>query len=160
MGQTFNIHFRSSFIQWPLPSIPQSTPNTHNAELIRNQLDELKKKMTPIRQIVASLQAQQKYSLLQYIPNFDSYNYDNSIDDDDDDDDADLSAFAETYGDDDFQESFSERLYKEMDGQNTRIYFIFDLFSIRHLPIYFIQVSRLLQARTILKRKLSAIVIR
>ncbi|CAF4777399.1 unnamed protein product [Rotaria sp. Silwood1] len=106
----------TNVIQWPLPSISELTLNTNNVELTRNQLDELKKKLKPIRQIITSLQPKKKYSLIQYIPDFESYNDDISIIDYD----AEISASLETY-DTDNQGSLSERLYNEIDGQTTRL---------------------------------------
>jgi hypothetical protein len=124
-------------IQWPLPSIPQSTLNINDAELTRNQLDELKKKMTPIQQMIISLRPKKKYSLVEYIPDFESYNDDFNTNDDVS---IQSSAFIETY-DDDIQGSLSERLYKEIDEQNTRIYSYLIFFNNLHYLFYFRSIN-------------------
>ncbi|CAF1209765.1 unnamed protein product [Rotaria sordida] len=103
------------FIQWPLPPVSEFTLNTHDAELTRNQLDELKKKLKPIQQIIKFLQPKKKYSLIQYIPDFESYNDDVNIIDYD----TELLPFIET-DDTDIHGSLSEQLYNEIDGQTTR----------------------------------------
>jgi hypothetical protein len=74
--------------------------------------------MTPIQQMIISLRPKKKYSLIDYIPNFESYNDDVNINDGD----TPSSAFIETY-DSDIQGSLSERLYEEIDGQTTGICF-------------------------------------
>ncbi|CAF2076559.1 unnamed protein product [Rotaria magnacalcarata] len=104
-----------NLVQWPLPSIAKPILNVNNAELTRNQLDELKKKMIPIQQMTASLQPKKKIALIEYIPDFESYNDDISITDYD----TDFSSLIES-DDVDIQGSLSERLYSEIDGQTTR----------------------------------------
>ncbi|CAF3401563.1 unnamed protein product [Rotaria socialis] len=104
-----------NLIQWPLPSISKPILNVNNAELTRNQLDELKKKMIPIQQMTTSLQPKKKIALIEYIPDFESYNDDISITDYD----TDFSTSLES-DDADIQGSLSERLYSEIDGLTTR----------------------------------------
>ncbi len=113
-------------IQLQIPSIPQSTLNINQAESIRNQLDELEKKMTTIQQMIQSLRPKQKYPLFEKIPDFESYNDNVNLNDDEDDDDDDVQSpsFVETY-DNAIQGSLSEHIYREIDGQTTRIYSIF-----------------------------------
>ncbi|CAF1103955.1 unnamed protein product [Adineta steineri] len=109
----------TNLFQWPLESIPQSTINTNNIELTRNQLDDLKKKMIPIQQMIISLRPKEKNPLLiEHLPDFGSY--DDDVDDGNimNDIDTQSSLFIETY-DNDLQESLSERIYKEIDEQTT-----------------------------------------
>ncbi len=68
--------------------------------------------------MIVSLRPKKKYPLIEYIPDFESYNDDANIHDGD----TDSAAFIETY-DNDIQGSLSERLYEEIDGQTTGIYF-------------------------------------
>jgi hypothetical protein len=77
--------------------------------------------MTPIQQMIISLQPKKKYSLIEYIPDFESYNDDANVNDDD----IQSSSFIES-DENAIQGSLSERLYSEIDGQTTRIYFIFN----------------------------------
>ena len=78
--------------------------------------------MMPIQQIIISLRPKKKHSLIEYLPNFESYNDDVNIADYD----TQASAFIEPY-DIDFQGSLSEQLYRAIDGQTTRMYFVVDL---------------------------------
>jgi hypothetical protein len=105
----------SNVIRWPLSSIPQSLSNVNDADLTRNQLDELKKKMTPIQQMILSLHPKKKYALIEYIPDFEAYDSDTNAND------AHLpsSSVIDAY-DDGIQGSLSERLYNEMDRQTMR----------------------------------------
>jgi len=68
--------------------------------------------------MIVSLRPKKKYPLIEYIPDFESYNDDANIHDGD----TDSAAFIETY-DNNIQGSLSERLYEEIDGQTTGIYF-------------------------------------
>jgi len=76
--------------------------------------------MAPIQQMIISLRPKKKNPLMEYIPDFDSYNDDININDDD----IQSSSFIESY-DNAIQGSLSERLYREIDGQTTRIYSLF-----------------------------------
>jgi hypothetical protein len=76
--------------------------------------------MAPIQQMIISLRPKKKNPLIEYIPDFDSYNDDININDDD----IQSSSFIESY-DNAIQGSLSERLYREIDGQTTRIYSLF-----------------------------------
>ncbi|CAF1392447.1 unnamed protein product [Rotaria sordida] len=109
-------HVPENFMQWPLPPLESSLQITSNltAQLTHNQLDELKKKMTPIQQMIISLRPRKKISLAEYIPDFE---YDNEIDINDND--IQSSSLYETY-DSENQGSLSEQIYKEIDGQTTR----------------------------------------
>jgi hypothetical protein len=90
-----------------------------NTELTRNQLDELKKKITPVQQMIVSLRPKKKFSLIEYIPDFESY--DNDLNTNDNDPQS-ASAYVETYENEN-QGSLSERLYNEIDGRtSTRTY--------------------------------------
>ncbi|CAF1301691.1 unnamed protein product [Rotaria magnacalcarata] len=71
--------------------------------------------MTPIQQMITSLQPKQKRSLIEYIPDFESYNDDINIHDYD----TELSPSLETY-DVDIQGSLSEQLYNKLDQPTTR----------------------------------------
>lgn len=120
-----------SLIQWPLPSVSPAPLNIDNEQLARYQLDDLKKKLIPIQQMITSLQPKKQISLVQYIPDFESYN------DDINDNDVESQTFVETY-DINSQESLSERLYKEIDGQTTRIYlFTCLLFPMKYLNLFY-----------------------
>ena len=110
----------SNFIQWPLPSLlatsSLSSSNPNDVELTRNQLDDLKKKMTPIQEIILSLQPKKKYPLIGYLPDFESYDNDLS-----DSEANNLPSLPLVDMDDhEVPGSLSERLYKELDGQTTR----------------------------------------
>jgi len=87
--------------------------------------------MAPIQQMIISLRPKKKNPLMEYIPDFDSYNDDININDDD----IQSSSFIESY-DNAIQGSLSERLYREIDGQTTRIYSLF--FYNKNIFIYFI----------------------
>jgi hypothetical protein len=101
--------------------------------------------MAPIQQIIISLQPKKKYSLFEYIPDFESYNDDVNINDDY----TQLLALNET-NDNDIQGSLSEKLYNEIDGQTTRMYFFFNkLFYL----FYYYQVDQLLSLNHILRKK-------
>ncbi len=107
------------FTQWPLPSLESSSPITsnRNVELARNQVEELKKKMAPIQQMIISLQPKKKVGLIGYIPNFDDYEHDDNANDND----TQLAISSiETYENVE-QESLSQRLYNEIDGRTTGI---------------------------------------
>ncbi|CAF1667837.1 unnamed protein product, partial [Adineta ricciae] len=101
-----------NFIQWSLPSIPSTSKPANNAELTRNQLDDLKKKLLPIQQIVISLRPKKKYNLIEYIPDFDVY--DDEVNTMSVDEHFPSTTVIDTY-DNNLQESLSERLYKEID---------------------------------------------
>jgi hypothetical protein len=87
--------------------------------------------MTSIQQIIISLQPKKKYSLIEYIPDFESYNDDGNVNDNND---IQSSAFIEAY-DNDIQGSLSEQLYQAIDGQTTRIYF-FDRFFLNKISLF------------------------
>jgi len=87
-------------------------------EPTQNQIDELKKKMNPIEQMIISLRPKKKFSLIDNIPDLD---YDNEIQTNDNDDQF-SSSSVETYENDIGQEPLSNRLYKEIDGKTTRMY--------------------------------------
>ncbi|UJR14879.1 hypothetical protein I4U23_001863 [Adineta vaga] len=107
----------NNFIQWSLPSIPFVSKSTNHAELTRNQLDDLKKKMIPVQQMIVSLRPKKKYNLIEYIPNFDLY--DDELNTMNINDHLPSSTVIDTY-DNDIHGSLSERLYKEIDEQTTR----------------------------------------
>lgn len=67
--------------------------------------------------MIISLQPKKKYQLLEFVPDFESYNDD---DDNSNEDNIQSSSFIDTY-DNMIQGSLSERLYREIDGQTTRI---------------------------------------
>lgn len=97
--------------------MPKPTLNMNYIELTRNQLDELRKKLIPIQQMITSLEPKEKIALIEYLPNFESYNDDININDDD----TDFSALIDTIDGDNI-ESLSEQIYKQIDGQTTRIH--------------------------------------
>ena len=85
-----------------------------NLRPTRDQLDDLRKKFSFIEQILLSLQPKKKYVLIEYLPDFDSY--DNGHDENQ------LNEQIPTTDDDqtiDFDGSLSEKLYKEIDEQTT-----------------------------------------
>lgn len=84
--------------------------------MTRNQIDDLRKKMTPIQQMILSLKPKKKYPLIGYIPDFEAYDDEDNINQDD----IQSSSFIDTY-DNAIQGSLSERLYREIDGQTTGI---------------------------------------
>jgi hypothetical protein len=90
-----------------------------NDEATQNQINELKKKLEPIQQMIISLRPKKKYSMKDYIPNFD---YDNDVNTNDDDNQSPLQTI-DTYENDN-QEPFSDRLYKQLDDEEetTGIY--------------------------------------
>jgi len=90
--------------------------------------------MIPIQQMIISLQPKKKLPLIEWIPDFESYNDDNNINNDD----IQSSSSIEVY-DNNIQESLSERLYKEIDGKTTRIYFLFNLvfLSIKYFYLFY-----------------------
>lgn len=90
---------------------------TLNAELIRNQLNELKKKINPVQQMIISLRPKKKLPLVIYIPEFDSYDTETNPNDHEHQHSSMISDI-ESY-DNDPQGSLSERLYNEFDGQIT-----------------------------------------
>ncbi|CAF4297375.1 unnamed protein product, partial [Rotaria sp. Silwood2] len=107
-----------SFMQWPLPPLESSSQIASNltTQSINNQLDELKKKMTHVQQVIISLRPKKKTPLFEHLPNFE---YDNEVDTIDND--IQSSSLFETYEIEN-QESLSEQIYKEIDGQTTRMY--------------------------------------
>lgn len=89
----------------------------NNAELTRNQLDDLKRKIHPIQQMIESLRPKKKHTLLEYLPDFDQYDdRGNTLSDNDE---ISPPVVIDSY-DNDVQGSLSERLYKEIDGHTTR----------------------------------------
>ena len=80
--------------------------------MTRNQLDDLKKKLLPIQQIIVSLQPKKKYNLIEYIPDFDVY--DDEVNTMSVDEHFPSSTVIDTF-DNDLRGSLSERLYKEID---------------------------------------------
>lgn len=113
---SFSIY--STFIHRQYSSIPQATLNKNNAELTRNQLDDLKKKLTPVQQIILSLRPKEKYSLIGYIPDFEAYDQDINTNND-----QISSPFASETYDNEMEDSLSDRLYKELDGSTISNYF-------------------------------------
>lgn len=113
---SFSIY--STFIHRQHSSIPETTFHKNNAELTRNQLDDLKKKLTPVQQIILSLKPKKKYSLIEYIPDFGAYDQDMDLNNDQ----MPAPLAPETY-DNEMQDSLSDRLYKELDGSTTGIDF-------------------------------------
>ncbi|CAF2721693.1 unnamed protein product [Rotaria sp. Silwood2] len=111
-------HAPGSFMQWPLPPLESSSQIASNltTQSINNQLDELKKKMTHVQQVIISLRPKKKTPLFEHLPNFE---YDNEVDTIDND--IQSSSLFETYEIEN-QESLSEQIYKEIDGQTTRMY--------------------------------------
>ncbi len=79
--------------------------------------------MTPIQQIILSLRPKKKYSLMEFLPDFETY--DNDIDINDDHTQSQI--VPETY-DNDIQGSLSEQIYRELDGTTTRNHFSFSFF--------------------------------
>jgi hypothetical protein len=79
--------------------------------------------MTPIQQIILSLRPKKKYSLMEFLPDFETY--DNDIDINDDHTQSQI--VPETY-DNDIQGSLSEQIYRELDGTTTRNHFSFLFF--------------------------------
>jgi hypothetical protein len=84
-------------------------------ESTQNQIDDLEKKMTPIQQMIISLRPRKKFSLMDYLPDFD---YDNEINLNDNDNQF-SSAGIETYENDN-QESFSDKLFKQFDEEEPK----------------------------------------
>ena len=113
-GCLFSSEIRN-FTQWPLPAISGSASSHIDAEMTRNQLNELKKKLTPVQQMILSLRPRKKLSLIEYIPDFEAY--DNDINTNDNDIQS-PATFVEAYENDN-QGSLSERLYNEIDGRGT-----------------------------------------
>ena len=104
-------------IQWSIPSDRPSSVHL-DSELTRNQLDDLKKKMAFIEQMILSLQPKKKYVLMEYIPDFESYDNDFDIHDSHENQ-RQLSASIDIE-ENEHQGSLSEQLYKEIDQQTTR----------------------------------------
>ncbi|CAF4760313.1 unnamed protein product, partial [Rotaria socialis] len=107
-------------IQWPLPTLDSSLQITSNlvVESTRNQLDELKKKLTPVQQIIVSLRPKKKMSLYEYLPDFE---VDGDVVDSSNEGDIQPPSLPEIY-ETEHQESLSEKLYNEIDAQTTRMY--------------------------------------
>lgn len=114
---SFSIY--STFIHRQHSRISDTTLNKNNAELTRNQLDDLKKKLIPVQQIILSLKPKKKYSLIEYIPDFGAYDEDLDMNNDQ----ISPPLVPETY-DNEMQDSLSDRLYKELDGSTTSMGFL------------------------------------
>ncbi len=110
------------FSQWPLPTIESDSNTILNSyiESTENQINDLKKKLEPIQQIILSFRPKKKFSDDFYVPNFD---YDDDDDDDDDinDNNDEIISTDETYENNN-QGSLSEKLYEEFDKTSTGIY--------------------------------------
>jgi hypothetical protein len=128
----FHFSIYSNLINRQLASIPKSIFNENNAELTHNQLDDLRKKMAPIQQIILSLRPKKKYSIMEYIPDFESYDTDIDINDDH----SQSQIVSETY-DNDIPDSLTEQIYRKLDGSTTRIYFIIQSFVFSSYKISF-----------------------
>ncbi|CAF3419703.1 unnamed protein product [Rotaria socialis] len=111
-------HTPGDLIQWPLPTLDSSLQITSNlvVESTRNQLDELKKKLTPVQQIIVSLRPKKKMSLYEYLPDFE---VDGDVVDSSNEGDIQPPSLPEIY-ETEHQESLSEKLYNEIDAQTTR----------------------------------------
>ncbi|CAF3776556.1 unnamed protein product [Rotaria sp. Silwood1] len=114
-------HMPEGFMQWPLPSLEINLQIASNltSQLAHNQLDELKKKMTHIQQIIISLRPRKKTSLVEILPDFE-YDYEMDTNDNDNQSSS-SSALFDTYENEN-QESLSEQIYKEIDGEVTSMY--------------------------------------
>ena len=95
--------------------MPEIGLNPDHAEQTRNQIDDLRNKMSPIQQIISSFRPKKKFSFDEYIPNFDQYTDDIEINQDDE-----QSPWFIDTDDSSNQGSLSDRLYRELDGQTTR----------------------------------------
>ena len=103
--------------QWPLPPVRPASESTSilNNEQTRDQLNELQKKITPVKDVIISLRPRKKFSLFEKIPDFEFYDNDENATDHGD---QSPSTFVES-DDNDFQEPLSRRLYNEFDGIGT-----------------------------------------
>jgi hypothetical protein len=79
--------------------------------------------MQSVQDVILSLRPKKKYSLMEYIPDFGSY--DNNIDNNDEH--TPLQIVPETY-DNDIPGSLSEQIYRDLDGPTTRNLFPFQSF--------------------------------
>ena len=113
------VHSSRNLSQWPLPppASPRPFEATLNAELIRNQLNELKKKINPVQQMIISLRPKKKLPLVIFIPEFDSYDTETNVNDHEHQHSTMISDIDSD--DHDPQGSLSERLYNEIDGHFT-----------------------------------------
>jgi hypothetical protein len=122
-GQSKEIDSRSIFVH--CRRLKENAPaaltlmsgSLNDGESVRNQLDDLKKKIRPIQQMIISLQPKKKYALIEYIPDFEAY--DQIVNPSPDDDELHTASLGDAL-DSDNPDSLSERLYKEIDGQTTR----------------------------------------
>jgi hypothetical protein len=90
-------------------------------EPTQNQLNELKKKLEPIQEMIVSLRPKNKLSLKDYfkLPEFE-YNDDNDDHSNNNDNEV-VPSIGDTYEIDN-QEPLSEKLYREFDRNNTGTY--------------------------------------
>lgn len=107
---------KNHFIQWQFSTMPEIRLNPDHAEQTRNQIDDLKTKMSHIQQIILSFRPKKKISFGEFIPDFDVYTDDIEIDNDVDDQQF-LSVIE--IDDSPYQGSLSDRIYRELDGQTT-----------------------------------------
>ena len=112
---SFSYDYPRGFLQWPISADSSVSSSWIYAELTRNQLNELKKKMTPIQEIIDSLKPKKKQSLIEYLPDFDTDETDGNVPEDLENQSSLLVDDEENH----IEESLSERLYKEIDEQTT-----------------------------------------
>jgi hypothetical protein len=117
------------FTQWPLPAVPLSFQVTSDLyeEFTRNQLEDLKRKITPVQQMIISLQPKKKYSYGHLLPSFEYDEDETNIKDND----IQSSPLLIEIDEHDNQGSLSERIYEEIDRENNGMFSLSD--GIYHL---------------------------
>ncbi|UJR31829.1 hypothetical protein I4U23_019306 [Adineta vaga] len=109
-------HMPENFTQWPLPFFESNAEirSNLNIDSTRDQLNDLEKKLLPIRQMIISLRPKEKPPLVFYVPYFNESDYFETNDHPNP-----SILYEETYENDIKEEPLSERLYNEFDQQNT-----------------------------------------
>lgn len=101
-------------MQWPIFS---TVSDWSDAELTRYQIEDLKLKLSPIREIVDSFEPKKKISFFEHLPDFGVF--DNEADSADENSQNYLPNFFQEQKDFLNGESLSERIYKEFDQKPT-----------------------------------------
>lgn len=100
--------------QWPIGEIFSNSSDQRN-ELTLNQIDDLKRKLSSVQDIIVSMRPRKKYSLYELMPRFESY--ENDVNSNETEFQPSASYFDSEQNEE--QESFSEQIYKQIEAEGT-----------------------------------------
>jgi len=120
----FSRIFSFSFFCRSFPSAPSTISIDSTYDSIRNQIDDLERKLVPVQDIIESLRPKERFSIHDELPvldyDIDTQTDENYFDDDNNYDDAvEVSLVIKNKDEHTTTRTFSENLYNGFDGKRT-----------------------------------------